>query len=386
MATERALLLQSWYEAAQKDVLSAADGHDAGDTEPPAAVIVSYLTDSRKRLKVTQQQLCMLDLMLQFLENVQPTDLLDGSPDSDTDADARVRLAALKSAYAEGVERAEGLIAALLDRLEQAGRKKEELEHLLCVLGKKKEELEEKQKMKEKEDLKEERLNSLKLQKLEDSLLNSQRALQASERRIAELMAQTDAHLDSLDSWTLLWDGRQQSLEATLGPTGYKLLWLGPQELSLELIPQVHRPDLTSLKPLSLSLTWTSDGFFNIQSQDAAGSLDVASQGPLSQVSVSLQEITQQYLSQGEMLAEIQDIHSRFAIDWRPDQRLLVFLKSASVVCHLCVAEGYPSRGCVSLVSVRGEKGPVNIDSVEPPQANPSLTDWLEFLTYCPDF
>lgn len=43
----------------------------------------------------------------------------------------------------------------------------------------------------------------------------------------------------------------------------------------------------------------------------------------------------------------------RFAIDWRPGQRLLVFLKTASSVCNLGVEEGYPSRGTATLISVR---------------------------------
>lgn len=43
----------------------------------------------------------------------------------------------------------------------------------------------------------------------------------------------------------------------------------------------------------------------------------------------------------------------RFAIDWHPGQRLLVFLKTASSVCNLGVEEGYPSRGTATLISVR---------------------------------
>lgn len=40
--------MQSWYEAAQKDVFGAADDvQDAGEAEPPAAVMVPYLTVSK---------------------------------------------------------------------------------------------------------------------------------------------------------------------------------------------------------------------------------------------------------------------------------------------------------------------------------------------------
>ncbi|KAJ8254458.1 hypothetical protein COCON_G00210700 [Conger conger] len=387
MATERAKLLQNWCEAAQKDVFRASDDvQNAGDAERPAAVMVPYLADNRKKLKMMQMQLCTLDHMLILLETAQPPDLINSPPDHDTGADSRARLAALKGAYAEGVQRVEGLIAALLEKVEQASHKKEQLEQLLRSLERKKEEWEENRRMKTQKDRKEEKLDGLKLQRLEESLQASQGVLLQSERRISQLVAQTDAHFTSLDSWTLLREGElQQSMQATLGLTGFTLQYVGPQELCLELIPQVHRPDLASLKPLPLSLTWTSDDVFNIQCQGPAGILDGPLQGPLSQVSSALQDIMQRYLSQGEMLAEIQEMHSRFAVDWRPAQRLLVFLKSASVVCHLDVGEGYPSAGSASLVSVRGKQGPLNIDALQPPQANPSLTQWLEFLSTCPD-
>lgn len=44
-----------------------------------------------------------------------------------------------------------------------------------------------------------------------------------------------------------------------------------------------------------------------------------------------------------------------FAIDWRPAQRMLVYLKSASLVCSLEVEEGYPSKGRARLGSIRRE-------------------------------
>lgn len=42
-----------------------------------------------------------------------------------------------------------------------------------------------------------------------------------------------------------------------------------------------------------------------------------------------------------------------FAIDWHPAQRLLVYLKTASLVCQLEVEEGYPRVGRARLLSVR---------------------------------
>lgn len=56
---------------------------------------------------------------------------------------------------------------------------------------------------------------------------------------------------------------------------------------------------------------------------------------------------------------------TRFAIDWRPAQRLLVFLKTASVVCHLEVGEGYPSDGRVKLVTVRKDNHDLDITTLQ---------------------
>jgi len=49
-----------------------------------------------------------------------------------------------------------------------------------------------------------------------------------------------------------------------------------------------------------------------------------------------------------------------FAIDWRPAQKSLVFLKSASVVCSLEVEEGYPRAGRARLGSIRRDAQPID--------------------------
>lgn len=54
-----------------------------------------------------------------------------------------------------------------------------------------------------------------------------------------------------------------------------------------------------------------------------------------------------------------------FAIDWRPSQRLLVYLKSATVVCHLQVEEGYPSSGVVRLQGIVREGQTVDISGLK---------------------
>lgn len=57
-----------------------------------------------------------------------------------------------------------------------------------------------------------------------------------------------------------------------------------------------------------------------------------------------------------------------FAIDWRPAQRRLLYLKSAALVCHLEVEEGYPSSGPARLVSVQRNGQAVNTSGLKVPE------------------
>ncbi|KAG7459604.1 hypothetical protein MATL_G00212530 [Megalops atlanticus] len=383
MATERAQLLLSCCDAARKDVFCGTEGQEAGEAELPGAVMVPYLKDTRRKLKVAQLQLCVMDYMLHLLESMESPDVLNPSI-LDTGEDGRARLKELKSEHIAGLQQAQEHITALLDRMEQVQLKRERLEQLLAALERKREEVKEKERMKM-QNRRAERLNSVRLQELEESLQAGRSALRQSELAILELQAQKDACLAGLDSWALLQDGLQQSVEMRLQFEGCLLRLVGRQEVCVELLPRACRPDLGDLKPLSLSLTLSPDGLFTLQSQGATGVLDESLQGPLTQVSSALEEIIQRYLSEGEMLAEIQGLHQRFAIDWDPVQRMLIFLKTASVVCHLRVEDGYPNRGRASLLSVRKERDCPDISTLQPPQVNPSLTQWLVFLSTCPD-
>lgn len=55
----------------------------------------------------------------------------------------------------------------------------------------------------------------------------------------------------------------------------------------------------------------------------------------------------------------------RFAIDWCPAKRLLIFLKSATTVCHLELDEGYPSSGCAKLLAVRKDGNLLNLSALQ---------------------
>lgn len=54
-----------------------------------------------------------------------------------------------------------------------------------------------------------------------------------------------------------------------------------------------------------------------------------------------------------------------FAIDWRPAQRLLIYLKTAALVCHLEVEDGYPNSGRARLLSVHRSGKPVDTSGLK---------------------
>ncbi|KAM9346596.1 uncharacterized protein ABDE67_013216 [Symphorus nematophorus] len=115
-----------------------------------------------------------------------------------------------------------------------------------------------------------------------------------------------------------------------------------------------------------------------------AGLVEDCVSGRRCELSAALLDVLQCYMGQFELLSEIQGLRSSFAIDWRPAQRLLVYLKSALLVCHLEVEEGYPGNGRARLLSVRRDGQPVDTSGLKPYKTDPSLTDWLVFLSSSP--
>ncbi|XP_023698492.1 uncharacterized protein si:dkey-225f5.4 [Paramormyrops kingsleyae] len=385
MATERVVVLEQQWEAARRNLLNVEDAQMAGEVELPAKAMVPFLIDSRRKLKVMSQQLCVLDNMLKLLENLEsPEELLNSSCPKDIDDFAYTQWKALKNQHREGIQGVQDCIMSLQKKMEQANEKREMIAQMLVTLERKIAEAKEKAKQKMKMDRKTEREASVKLQEVQSAQEARQEALRVTERRIANLEAKISSCSALLDNLVLHKDQLERSVQATLALTGYKLQWVGEKKLHIELSPQACRPSLGHLEPLSLSLTWNTDGMFDLEVlHGTVGVIPESVHGPISHVSTVLLELMHRYLSQGEMLAEIQNLHTRFAIDWQPAQQELVFLKSASVVCCFRVDAGYPRTGSITLMSVRGEKGPVGIAALQPPQENPSLTEWLEYLSSC---
>ncbi|XP_023251593.1 uncharacterized protein LOC111646346 [Seriola lalandi dorsalis] len=246
---------------------------------------------------------------------------------------ARGRWKALKVKSRSEVEETETLLRSLQDRVQQIHNRRHTLTQLVQQLHSKKQQCEQ----------------------LEESLLKAQNALQSCDHQLTQLRAESEAVLCQLISWQQLRDELQVYVSAAQGVMQINLLSFNQSQLCVELRPRLSS-DLSSneLEPLKLSVTWSRDDRFRLQvSEGTAGLAEDCLSGRRAELSAALLEVMQCYVGQSELLSEIQTLRSSFAIDWRPAQRLLIYLKSALLVCHLEVEEGYPSSGRARLLSVR---------------------------------
>ncbi|KAF4092810.1 hypothetical protein AMELA_G00025400 [Ameiurus melas] len=378
MATERAAVI---LERTAPSLLKTCDSTEAQDSGE-GKVMTAYLMDCRRKQKIMCHQHGVMDDMLKLLAGLQSAEQFLNEPcPPNPDSEASTPWKALKAEYLEQVQEVEGLIGTLVGCMEELLKKRQRLEALLVDLEKKKEECKEQERAALKSKHRAEKRMNLQI---DDSLQRAQDALRACDRRLSELKIQVDDRLAKVSNWMTFRDRLQATLEVTQANMQYRLLSVNPSELCLELLPCSTQQ---SLQPLHLSITMTTEDHFRLQVyQGTAGLLEETVEGPVRELSAALLEVMECYISQGKMLAEIQALHSRFAIDWCPSKRLLIFLKSATTVCHLELDEGYPSSGCAKLLAVRKDGSLLNLSDLQPVVMNPTLTDWLEFLSLYPDF
>ncbi|KAL2100576.1 hypothetical protein ACEWY4_002337 [Coilia grayii] len=350
------------------------DPQETGEAE----MMGSYLMACRQKQKLMCQQLCMLDSLMEFLGGLNSkTDFLNDQCPKASEGEAREKWKALKREYEGDLAEVEQLIGSLLQRSEQLQDRRDTLETLVRLLQQKKEECQAVARIRKKRN--QMAMTQVSLRR-DDSLQASQHALRSCERQLTQLRQQSDALQSVLDQRTRLRDQLWSCVQVWQGLGQYRVQRVSASEICVELRPQGRQ-----LEPLQLRVTSKPPRHCHLQVlQGNAGMLEETINWPMEQLSAALLAVMQSYISQGPMLAEIQALRSSFAIDWRPAQRLLVFLKTASVVCHLVVEEGYPSQGTATLQAVRKDGRDLNIATLQPPSQQPSLTEWLEFLSCCP--
>lgn len=327
--------------------------------------MVLHLTDSRRVQKVLGRQLFVLDSMMSLLEGLESAQQLMTQPcPPQPEGGARGRWKALKAESRSRLEETEILLTSLQDRIHQINSRRHTLTQLVQHLHNKKQHC----------------------QQLAESLQKAQNALQSCDHQLTKLRAESEATLGQLISWQEVRDELQGNVSALQDVMQIHLLSFNQSHLCVELRPRLSS-NLSSneLEPLRLSVTWSHGDRFRLQVDEGpAGLVEDNMSGRRSELSAALLEVMQCYVGQVELLSEIQRLRSSFAIDWRPAQRVLVYLKSASLVCHLEVEEGYPSRGRARLLSARRDGQPVDTSGLKPNRAVLSLTDWLVFLCSSP--
>ncbi|XP_034394780.1 uncharacterized protein si:dkey-225f5.4 [Cyclopterus lumpus] len=336
------------------------------DSEPPeAARMVLHLTDSRRVQKVLGRQLFVLDSMMSLLEGLESAQQLMTQPcPPQPGGGARSRWKSLKGDSRSRTEEMETLLRSLQDKVQQIHNKRHTLTQLIQQLESKKQQYE----------------------MLEESLQKAQNALQLCDHQLNQLRAESEAALCQLISCQQIRDELQVYVSSLQDVMQINLLSFSQSELCLELRP---RPsiDMLSNEPelLKLSVTWSHGDRFTLQVRKGpAGLVEDGLSGRRSELSAALLEVMQRYLGQFQLLSEIQRLRYSFAIDWRPAQRRLVFLKSALLVFTLQVEDGYPSAGPARLLSALRDGRPLDTSGLKPLRSDPSLTDWLVFLSSSP--
>ncbi|XP_023117525.2 uncharacterized protein si:dkey-225f5.4 isoform X2 [Amphiprion ocellaris] len=335
-----------------------------GDPEPDcaeAARMVLNLTESRRVQKVLWRQVFVLDSMMSLLEGLESAQqLMTQSCPPQPEGGAHGRWKALKADSRSGLEETETMLRSLQDRVQQIHNRRNTLTQLVQQLHSKKRQC----------------------AQLEESLQKAQDALQSCDRQLSQLRAESEAALGQLIDWQRLRDELQTHLYAVQDVMQINVLTFSQSELCVELRPwPASTLSSSELEPLKLSVTWSHDDRFRLQVSDGTvGLVDDWMSGRRVELSAALLGVVQCYVGQVELLSEIQALRSSFAIDWRPAQRLLIYLKTASLVCHLEVEEGYPTSGKARLLSVRQDGQPLDTSGLKPPKTDLSLTNWLVFL------
>nr|XP_057904197.1 uncharacterized protein si:dkey-225f5.4 isoform X2 [Doryrhamphus excisus] len=335
-----------------------------GDEWDSAGGTLLFLQDSRQVQKVLWRQLFVLDSMMCLLEGLPSAHQLLAQPcPPPPEGAARGRWKAVKSESVSGAAHTEALLTTLHLNIQNIISRRHRAAQLLQQLHAKKQQSED----------------------VEASLQRARDALRACDGQLTRLRAELGAELERLDGWRCSRDGLKVYASAVHDVMHLLLLSFNQSEVSLERARPPNRGNCSSdePEPLKVSVTWSHDDRFRLQA-DEPGLVPHCIWGRRSELSAALLEVTRRHMGQADLLYEIHRLRSSFAIDWLPARRLLVYLKSASLVCRLQVEEGYPGSGAVRLLSVHRDGCPVETSGLQPPPPDSRVTDWLLLLRHSP--
>ncbi|XP_061682397.1 uncharacterized protein si:dkey-225f5.4 [Syngnathoides biaculeatus] len=335
---------------------------DEGDERDPGGDKLLFLQERRRVQKVLWRQLFVLDSMMNKIEGLESAQQILTQPCPQPEGGARGRWKALKAECKLRVEQTEEMLATLEQNMQTINEKRRKVAQLH-------------------QQLQAEKKQSGDVQAC---VQKARKTLRAYDGRLTRMRAELEPELGRLADWQLSREASQAYLEAANGLGHVRLLSFDRSEVSLELA----NVSLAAKEPerLKLSIIWSPKDRFALQIDptSSASVLQEAVSGSVAELSPALLEVVHNYMGQADLLAEIQSLRDRFAIDWHPARRLLVYLKSATTLCHLEVQEGYPDSGAIRLRDVQRDGQPVNTAALQ--RGNPlcSLTEWLVFLCNSP--
>ncbi|XP_041122732.1 uncharacterized protein si:dkey-225f5.4 [Polyodon spathula] len=357
---------------------AAVSLHTVPDKHDKVEVLLGYFVDSCRKNKLLCRQLHVLDSLLSVLETMDPQNL-DQDPQDfrASEKEMHEMWKGLKCQFQEERLQNEAQIAVALEKgrqLQEARRALEELLHKLELKKAKFEENQQSQIAKQQQDKDRVQYFLQRREELEAAVEQGRRNLQRCEESVLQLAQEVQDMQRQV-----VQDTRE--LNRTLELQGVRILSLSEDGITVQLLTSSHT------EPLHMSLHWRGDETLHVQMSSAGAGLCEAMllREPLEDMKSVILEALHCYSSQASLLSDIQRLQGRFAIDWQAADRRLLFLKSSSVVCTLSLGEWFPSRWQIQLVSVQGRAQPVDPASLRPPQLNPSLQDWLEFLSSSPD-
>ncbi|XP_077421747.1 uncharacterized protein LOC144051959 [Vanacampus margaritifer] len=332
-----------------------------GEELDPAGEKLLFLQDRRRVQKVVWRQLFVLDSMMCELESLQSAQQLLTQPSPpQSEGKARGHWKALKAESRTTAQNTEELVDTLQQNIID---KRHKVTQLLQQLQAKKQQRED----------------------LQANLNEAHKALQVHDGQLTQLRAELDAELGRVTAWQRSREAFQSYVAAVQEVAHVSLLSFNQSKVSLELRPRpCANVTLTSndLEPLKVSIIWNQDDRFTLRIDPASpvSLLQEDMSGRPTELSAALVEVVENYVGQADLLTEIQSLRSSFAVDWRPAQRVLVYLKSASILCHLEVERGYPNGGAVRLRDVERDGQLLDTTALQSQNPNDSLIGWVTFL------
>ncbi|XP_069842424.1 ZW10 interactor isoform X2 [Dendropsophus ebraccatus] len=324
----------------------------------------------RRKQKMLGSQLQVLRFLLEFLQEADTASWDETRPEllNQEVEEVKKKWKALKSEYQEKVNEVEEMIPQLLEKIELIHEKKTGLEEALHRYHAQKAVAEEKAKERQ--------------QHLQELFQKQQLVVQKCQLQMEQLKDEIQKLEQSVERWiqTVHSDSTLAGLLSNL--EGVTLVSAEEKELVLEL----NVRERTEIPPLRVTLHWTSEEEFRVKTEDPMPRLPAELQrGSTSHVVPVILELHCWYQSHARLLTELNGLQERFAIDWLPADRKLLFLEGKRQ--HTLVIEsGYPVSGGVRLLPVQGAGLCNTSDNIKPPMENPSVTDWLEYLHSAPKF